>query len=111
MLDICFYCLCEQSVYFSERIAWSDKGKGGWLMYCLYTVFKRQLDSDYKIDLLRILSDVSGKMALELEAGTPSYPIYDGTKSTATIYHMLTKNIYLKPKHVIKFQPITETAL
>jgi hypothetical protein len=24
---------------------------------------------------------------------------------------MLTKNIYLKPKHVIKFQPITETAL
>ena len=80
-------------------------------MYCLYKVFKRQMDSDYKIDLLRILSDVSGKMALELKAGAPSDPSLDGTKSTATIYHMLTKNIYLKPKHVIKLQTMTETAL
>ena len=81
----------------SERIAWSDRGKGGWLMYCLYKVFKRILDSNFNMDLLNILSEVCGKMT-SLDAATPSKPSHHGTKSTATLYHMLTRTIYLQPK-------------
>ncbi|CAC5394290.1 CASP9 [Mytilus coruscus] len=86
----------------SERTAWSDNGKGGWLMYCLYKVFKGLLNSEFKTDLLHILVGVCDKMARVLAAGTPSDPLRNRTKSAATIYHMLTKDIYLQPKHAMK---------
>ncbi|CAG2191993.1 unnamed protein product [Mytilus edulis] len=86
----------------SERIAWSDSGKGGWLMYCIYKVFKGLLNAEFKTDLLYILVGVCDKMARGLAAATPSDPLRNRTKSAATIYHMLTKDIYLQPKHVMK---------
>lgn len=95
----------------SEKTAWSDRGKGGWLIYCLYKVFKRLVNSSYKSDLLHILCEVCGKMARELHAELPSDSLRHETKSTATIYHMLTKDIYLIPKHVTIIHPVIESSV
>ncbi|VDI73649.1 caspase 7, partial [Mytilus galloprovincialis] len=100
-VDFCLIpCYEDYLVMFSsssEKIAWSDSGKGGWLTFCLYEVFKHLLDTEYSVSLLHILTDVCGKMAKEMETRTPSIPSYDRSKSAATIYHMLTKDIFLKP--------------
>lgn len=99
---------------FSERIAWSDCGKGGWLIFCIYEVFKQLLDTNYSISLLHILTDVCGKMSKDMETRTPSTPAYDCSKSAATIYHMLTKDIFLKPvshQMVPKPDPVLETSV
>ncbi|CAC5394291.1 CASP7 [Mytilus coruscus] len=100
-VDFCLIpCYEDYLVMFSsssEKIAWSDCGKGGWLTFCLYEVFKHLLDTEYSVSLLHILTDVCGKMANEMETRTSSIPVYDKSKSAATIYHMLTKDIFLKP--------------
>ena len=76
-------------------IAWSDTGKGGWLMYCLYHVFH---DVTYtEDDLLTILTQVCGKMAISMETYCPSTPRFDKAKSAACVYHRLSKDIYLQP--------------
>ncbi|XP_062597260.1 uncharacterized protein LOC134258721 isoform X2 [Saccostrea cucullata] len=91
-------CFNDFLVMFSSAagtIAWSDQGKGGWLMYCLYHVFR---DITYtNEDLLTSLTRVCGKMAFTMETYCPSTPHYDKAKSAACIYHRLTKDIYLQP--------------
>ncbi|XP_061197022.1 caspase-6-like [Saccostrea echinata] len=91
-------CFNDFLVMFSSAagtIAWSDQGKGGWLMYCLYHVFR---DITYtNEDLMTSLTRVCGKMAIEMETYCPSTPHYDKAKSAACVYHKLTKDIYLQP--------------
>ncbi|XP_022342790.2 caspase-1-like [Crassostrea virginica] len=91
-------CFNDYLVMFSSAagtIAWSDTGKGGWLMYCLYHVFH---DVTYtEDDLLTILTQVCGKMAISMETYCPSTPRFDKAKSAACVYHRLSKDIYLQP--------------
>ncbi|CAG2203760.1 unnamed protein product [Mytilus edulis] len=72
--------------------------RGGWLIHCLYCVFKTLLDSNYKEHFLQILTKVCGKMAQDLKVNCSSERLFHETKSAAVIYHMLTKDLYLKPK-------------
>lgn len=91
-------CYNDYLVMFSSAagtIAWSDSGKGGWLMYCLYKVFHDVTYTDD--DLLKTLTRVAGKMALDMETYCPSIPHYDKAKSAACVYHRLSKDIYLQP--------------
>ncbi|KAK3103580.1 hypothetical protein FSP39_020329 [Pinctada imbricata] len=81
----------------SGTIAWSDGDKGGWLLFCLYNVVKALRKSDFEIDLLQILTDTAGKMAIEMRSYN-SNPKYDGAKAAAVVYHRLRKEIYLTPK-------------
>ncbi|XP_052098330.1 caspase-7-like isoform X3 [Mytilus californianus] len=70
----------------SGRLGISDPSKGGWLMYCLFHVFEKLLDTNYEQDFLQILTRVCGKMARELVAKSESVKEYDKTKSAAVIY-------------------------
>ncbi|XP_071166087.1 caspase-3-like [Mytilus edulis] len=72
--------------------------RGGWLIHCLSCVFKTLLDSNYKEHFLQILTKVCGKMAQDLKVNCSSERLFHETKSAAVIYHMLTKDLYLKPK-------------
>ncbi|XP_052106425.1 caspase-1-like [Mytilus californianus] len=100
-VDFCdIPCYEDYLVMFSSssgKLGWSDK-RGGWLMYCLFTVFEKLLDTDFD-DFLQILSAVCGKMARDLETSHPK-KVYNRTKSAAVIYHMLTKDLYLRPKSI-----------
>ena len=83
-------------------------------MYCLHEVFKTLLDTNYKMDLPQILSQVCGKMARDLETYCPQKKIYHRTKSAAVVYHMLTKSLYLKPKFyrmVDEIVPLKDTSV
>ncbi|CAG2225971.1 CASP7 [Mytilus edulis] len=84
----------------SGKLGWSNKS-GGWLMQCLHSVFNELLDTNYD-DFLQILTRVCWKMARDLETHTDS-KVNDRTKSAAVIYHMLTKEIHLRPK--VKTEP------
>lgn len=95
MSDV-FYCFFN---LFTGKYGWSQENKGGWLMYCLHTVFDELLDTNYG-DFLQILTRVSWKMARDLEAQDG----YNRPKSAAVIYHMLTKEIHLRPKFPKKTQ-------
>lgn len=86
--------------FFTGKLGWSDKGKGGWLMYCLFTVFEELLDTNFE-NFLQILSRVCGKMATDLETSHRN-KMYNETKSAAVIYHMLTKDLYLRPKSMME---------
>lgn len=91
-------CYNDYLVMFSSpagTIAWSDSGKGGWLMYCLYHVLHDVTNTDD--DLLTTLTRVCGKMARDMETYCPSTPHYDKAKSAACVYHRLSKDIYLQP--------------
>lgn len=91
-------CYNDYLVMFSSAagtIAWSDSGKGGWLMYCLYKVFHDVTYTDD--DLLKTLTRVAGKMARDMETYCPSTPHYNKAKSAACVYHRLSKDIYLQP--------------
>ena len=64
-------------------------------MYCLYHVFH---DVTYtEDDLLTILTQVCGKMAISMETYCPTTPRFDKAKSAACVYHRLSKDIYLQP--------------
>ena len=64
-------------------------------MYCLYHVFQ---DVTYtEDDLLTILTQVCGKMAINMVTYCPSTPRFDKAKSAACVYHRLSKDIYLQP--------------
>ncbi|XP_071161890.1 caspase-7-like [Mytilus edulis] len=103
-VDFCLIpCYEDYLVMFSSssgKLGWSDKGKGGWLMYCLFTVFEELLDTNFE-NFLQILSRVCGKMATDLETSHRN-KMYNETKSAAVIYHMLTKDLYLRPKSMME---------
>lgn len=69
---------------FTGKHGWSDQ-RGGWLMYCLFTVFEKLLDTNFE-DFLQILSRVCGKMARDWKHRIQSVLVYDRTKSAAVIY-------------------------
>ncbi|OWF43837.1 uncharacterized protein LOC110459182 [Mizuhopecten yessoensis] len=83
----------------SERFAWSNDFKGGWLPYCMYEVLYKMAQHNFRIDLLEALTEVNELMAKSLETNVLGDKVMHKVKSAACIYHMLTKDIYLTPKY------------
>ncbi|VDI79463.1 Hypothetical predicted protein [Mytilus galloprovincialis] len=81
----------------SGRTGMTDQ-RGRWLMHCLYCVFETLLGTNYKEHFLQILTKVCGKMAQDFIVNRSSDRLFHKTKSAAVICHMLTKDLYLKPK-------------
>ncbi|XP_061196750.1 uncharacterized protein LOC133205025 [Saccostrea echinata] len=88
-------CYNDSLVMFSStsgKYAWSEDLEGGWLLSALQKVFSNNTGED----LLSLLTQVCGEVATR-EAYIPCNKRAHRTKSTACIYHKLSKDIYFPP--------------
>ncbi|XP_033733669.1 uncharacterized protein LOC117322837 [Pecten maximus] len=111
-VDVCTIpCYPHCLVMFSSasgRYAFSNDYKGGWLPYSMHNVLRKMAQRHFRIDLLEALTEVNEAMTESLETHTPSDKVLHQTKSTACIYHMLTKDIYFKPKYALVDVPLVD---
>ncbi|XP_062597356.1 uncharacterized protein LOC134258782 [Saccostrea cucullata] len=88
-------CYNDSLVMFSStsgKYAWSEDLEGGWLLSALQKVFS----SNTGEDLLSLLTQVCGDVATR-EAFIPCNKRAHQSKSTACIYHKLSKDIHFPP--------------
>lgn len=65
----------------------------------MFTVLDKLIQSDFRIDLLDVLTEVNDEMSRTMQTNVPDDRTTDKAKSVACIYHMLIKDIYLTPKY------------
>lgn len=89
---------CE---YISGKYAWSEDLEGGWLLSAIDQVFSSGSAGD---DLLSLLTQVCGEVASR-EAFIPNNERAHCSKSTACVYHKLSKDIYF-PSSKTKYSDV-----
>ncbi|KAK3097315.1 hypothetical protein FSP39_008572, partial [Pinctada imbricata] len=84
----------------SERVAWSDNDKGGWLLYCMYQVLSNYIRNGHTINLQQAVTEVSHMMALSMESNTAEEE-FNLMKCVPAVTHMLIQDIILVPPGVL----------